>query len=166
MKKAKKKVRPTHIMGDATTKSAALLSLKWKLRDPAPLGLCARRGCNAKTPGKVIFCGPHKKVLRKRQLELNNIPWKKKVKEQGKKYNPDQLHLAYKAVATPAALRNPDRVKKMLKLERSAYGPAAWERAVEKAKFERIKPVKLKSVTSPSNSSEPVTSSLNSLGTP
>ncbi len=106
MTKAKiKKAKKVKVLKvpDKTRNSAALKQLKWKLRDVRIPGRCIKADCG-KTGVQGLFCKKHKKILRKRQLKLNNIPWRKKKAKKG--YVPDQPHVLYAGAATAYTLKD------------------------------------------------------------
>lgn len=123
-KKIKKVVKSTkpkreaavkvYVVPSKTRASKAIKSLKWKLPENRTLGKCCKVGCS-KTGVQGIFCKKHSKILRKEQLRLNNIPWRKKVQAQGKDYMPDHPHLAYNGVATKFAVVKPKAALKLVK---------------------------------------------------
>lgn len=119
-----------------TAASKSIKSLKWKLKEERLPGTCIKVGC-PKTGCTGVFCKKHKRILRKEQLRLNNIPWRKKVQKMGKAYKPNQMHVAYKGVATPATLKDEKRARKRVRLEKSVYTKKLLDKAIEAAKKER-----------------------------
>lgn len=84
---------------EKTLKSAAAKKLKWKLLAKRKPGQCTKAGCSKPSKSK-LFCPKHRKLLRKMQLKLNNIPWVAKKRKLGAKYEPNQKHLVYKGKPT------------------------------------------------------------------
>ncbi len=104
MSKTKAKVTGPKIrtLGKKFSASKALAALKLKFRDPTISGLCAVASCKEKSPGTArLYCKAHKKAIRKMQLKLNNITWKKR-KAAGKAGN----HVVYDGAATKFAVKN------------------------------------------------------------
>ncbi len=101
-----------------TVKSKAFLKLKWVAKESRLPGTCLKKGCS-KTGVQGQWCKKHRKIIRKVQLKLNNIPWRKKVKAQGKSYKPNQMHVVYGGKATPATLKDQKRASKRVRLGKS-----------------------------------------------
>lgn len=99
-----------------TASSKAIKSLKWKLKEERKSGACAKQGCN-KIGVQGLWCKKHRKILRKEQLRLNNIPWRKKVQAGGgkAKYKRDQIHVGYGGNASEFAVANPDLARKRVR---------------------------------------------------
>lgn len=88
-----------------TTHSKTLASLKLKVKPERIPGVCLVQGCNKPSAtGLAQWCRDHKKAIRKEQLRLNNIVWRKRV-EQGKAGH----HLVYRNKPTGFAVENPDK---------------------------------------------------------
>ena len=109
--KAPKAKKPLTVPSRTVT-SAAFIKLKWKPKPVRVPGKCSRLGCN-KTGVKGLFCKKDKKTLRKLQLKLNNIPWRKKKAKPN--YVPDQPHVVYGKKATQFTLKNKDKAVKRVK---------------------------------------------------
>lgn len=148
MKTKKTKTKKINMLGIPvrTAASKSIRVLKWKLKDARLPGQCIKQGCS-KTKCERIFCKKHNKILRKEQLRLNNIPWRKKKSQPG--YKPKQMHLVYKGKATKATLADEKRARKRVKLGKSTIitSQKMLNKAMEAAKAERKenrKPVKIK----------------------
>lgn len=148
MKTKKKAVKKEKLYGIPikTAASKSIKSLKWKLKEERPKGHCLKRGCS-KVGVQGIFCKKHKKILRKEQLRLNNIPWRKKKVQAN--YKPKQMHLIYKGKATKATLADEKRARKRVKLGKSKTitSTKLLQKAIERAKQEmKESPKKVKRV--------------------
>ena len=113
MKKTKSKKAPKTYVVPMTTKACpALKVLKWTLKPTRTKGSCIKVGC-AKTGIATLWCVQHRKQLRKVQLKLNNIPWRKKRAKAG--YKPTVPHLVYRGAVTPFAAKNREVAHKRIK---------------------------------------------------
>src|SRR3990167_7759320 len=111
-KKEVKKVKrvKVYLIPETTRASKAIKTLKWKLPENRTIGACSRIGCKVRSGVAGIFCKKDKKILRKEQLRLNNIPWRKKKAEPD--YEPDQPHVLYSGAATKFTIENKDKAVK------------------------------------------------------
>lgn len=143
-KAAKDKVK-TYGIPKTTAASKSIKKLNWKLKESRLKGACLKQGCS-KVGCKGVFCKKHRKILRKVQLKLNNIPWRKKKAQPN--YVPTQKHLAYAGKATKFVMNDVDRAKKIVKKGHNDWTTKLLDKAVEQAKAE-MKQSKKKSPAAP-----------------
>lgn len=97
---------------------------KFKEKDD---GLCGIKGCKTKKAG-LRWCASHKKQIRKVQLKLNNVTWRKRI-EEGKAGH----HLSYRGKPTAFTA---EHQKKALLLAKKGHGvmtPTQLREAIKKA---------------------------------
>lgn len=141
-----------------TAASKAIRKLKWSLKEKRLPGQCIKQGCNKKGC-EGIFCKKHKKILRKVQLKLNNIPWRKKKVQPG--YKPKQMHVVYAGKATKQTLADEKRARKRVKMGKSLTITTnkMLQKAIDAAKVEHKqsskKEKKVKKVTKPVKAQKP-----------
>lgn len=144
-KAAKDKVK-TYGIPIKTAASKSIKKLNWKLKESRLKGVCLKVGCT-KTGCKGVFCKKHRKILRKTQLKLNNIPWRKKKAQPN--YIPTQKHLAYDGKATKFVLKDPDRARKIVKKGHNDWTTKMLDKAMEKARLEMKQSKKLSKKAAP-----------------
>lgn len=94
---------------------AAIKKLNWKLRAARVPGLCSKLGCQVKFPSRgQIYCKAHKKAVRKVQLKLNNIVWRRRVKAGTAGH-----HVVYDDTATKWTMKARKEAEKKVKTNHS-----------------------------------------------
>lgn len=126
--KAKKEAAPKE-QSKKTSKSHAIKSLGLKLSPVKLRGACNVAGCSGRPANsRTLFCSKHKKEIRKEQLKLNNIVWRKRVAEKKAGH-----HVVYRGKATEWALTHKEQALKAVKAERSIYDLKEFTVAFNKA---------------------------------
>lgn len=94
----------------------------FKVKAAKEPGVCQMRGCSSRSvTERSKWCYEHKRVVRKAQLALNNIVWRKRV-ERGTAGH----HVAYKNRPTVWAATHVRDAERLVRKGRSIYGKDAW----------------------------------------
>src|SRR5687767_13403560 len=113
-----------------TLKCEAIKSLKLKLRPTRIMLKCSVDNCKKDVPNeRTTFCHWHKKDIRREQLRLNNITWKRRVKKGTAKH-----HLTYRREATEWAVVHPADALAKAKKGYGELPPVELAEAISKAR--------------------------------